>query len=271
MGSSGLWHDIKKNPVILVTAIGLHLVALVLLSSSLTSSDVPESSAPTRKTVKAMVVDEKKVVAEIEKLKQAENSKKKKKLAQQKKVKRETDKAKKNLATLKKKQVEEKKKLATLKKKQAEEKKKVAAEKSRKEKENKARQAKETEKKRKQEAADLKRKMEDEVRREREAQMAAEHNEALKSLRAQYVKLIEQKVARNWLRPTATTADMSCEVAVTQTSLGDVISVKLKNCSENKIFQRSIEHAVRKASPLPSPPDPEVFDREINFMFRPSA
>jgi colicin import membrane protein len=34
-------------------------------------------------------------------------------------------------------------------------------------------------------------------------------------------------------------------------------------------FQRSVEAAVRKASPLPAPPDPEVFDREIEFVFEP--
>ena len=61
------------------------------------------------------------------------------------------------------------------------------------------------------------------------------------------------------------------EVIVTQTSLGDVIDVILKKCVDDLAFQRSIERAVRKASPLPPPPNPEVFDREIHFTFKPRS
>lgn len=254
MASSGLLHDIKKHPRILVVAIGLHVVILSLLSISLTSSEIPKISTPARSTIKAVMIDEKKVEVEIKKLKKVEDKKQQKKLAKQKKIKREA----------------EKKKLVAFKKKQAEEKKKAEIERKKRQAE-KRRVEKETEKRRLQEQAELKRKMEDEERREEEARLAAEHNEALKSLRAQYVKLIEQKVERNWLRPATSTSDMSCEVIVNQTSLGDVVSVKLQDCSDNQVFQRSIERAVRKASPLPPPPSPEVFDREIHFTFRPRA
>jgi colicin import membrane protein len=263
MTSKGLLHDIKKHPRILAVAIGLHIVILVLLSISLTSSEVPKNSTPARSTVKAVVVDEKKIEAEVKKLKKVEDKKQQKKLAEQKKVKREADKARKKLEA-------EKKKLIAFKKKQAEEKKKVEAERKAREAEKK-RIEKENEKRRQQEGADLKRKMEEEERREEEERLAAEHNNALKSLRSQYVKLIEQKVERNWLRPATSTPDMSCEVIVNQTSLGDVVSVKLQNCSNDQVFQRSIERAVRKASPLPPPPNPEVFDREIHFTFRPGG
>jgi colicin import membrane protein len=268
MASTGLLHDIKKNPVILGAAIGLHVVVLVLLSISLTSSEVPKVSAPARSTVKAVVVDEKKIEAEINKLKKAENKEQQKKLAQQKKIKREADKARKKLEA-------EKKKLAMLRKKQAEEKKKAEAERRKREAERKKREAEkkrleqEEEKRRQQEDADLKRRIAEEERREEEARLAAEHEGKLKSLRSQYVKLIEQKVERNWLRPVTSTSDMSCEVIVNQTSLGDVVSVKLQDCSDDQVFQRSVERAVRKASPLPPPPSPEVFDREIHFTFRP--
>ena len=122
---------------------------------------------------------------------------------------------------------------------------------------------------RKEEAAELQRKLADEERMEAEARQAKEKNARLQSLRSQYVRLIEQKVERNWLRPATSTSDMSCEVIVTQTSLGDVIDVVLKKCVNDLAFQRSIERAVRKASPLPPPPNPEVFDREIHFTFKP--
>jgi colicin import membrane protein len=285
MNSSGLWRDIKSNPLILIGVIAFHLVLVVLLSMNLTSSEVPEVSAPTKKTVKAVVVDASKVEAEVKKLKQAEEKKKQQALAQQKKIKKEANKArkqleaeKKRLAALKKKQADEKKRLAALKKKKAAEqkkkadaeKKRIQAEKQKKEAEKKRLAALE-EKRRQEEAAELKRRLEDEERREAEARQQAEHNRMLDSLRAQYVKLIEQKVERNWLRPVTSTKDMSCEVIVTQTSLGDVMSVGLQRCTNDLAFQRSIERAVRKASPLPPPPNPEVFDREIHFTFRPGS
>lgn len=254
MTTAGVIRDLKENPVVLAVAIGLHVVILVLLSVSLTSSEVPKNSAPPRSTVKAVVVDEKKVQTEIKKLEEKENKDLKKKLAEQKKLKNEAEKARKQVET-------EKKKLAELKKKQAEEKKKAELEK--KQVAEKLKREKEAEKRRQLEEEELKRRLAEEER------LAAENNDRLQSLRAQYVKLIEQKVERNWLRPANSTADMSCEVIVTQTSLGDVMSVSLKSCSEDSVFQRSVERAVRKASPLPPPPDPEVFDREIHFTFRP--
>ncbi len=128
----------------------------------------------------------------------------------------------------------------------------------------------EEESRRKEEAAELQRKLAEEERMEEAARQAAEKAARLQTLRSQYVRLIEQKVERNWLRPVTATSDMFCEIIVTQTSLGDVIDVILKKCVNDLAFQRSIERAVRKASPLPPPPSPEVFDREIHFTFRPN-
>ena len=80
---------------------------------------------------------------------------------------------------------------------------------------------------------------------------------------------IAQKVENNWLRPATTSEEQSCEVIVTQTMMGDVIDVQLQSCTSDNAFQRSVERAVRKASPLPLPPDPELFDRKIYFKFKP--
>ena len=120
------------------------------------------------------------------------------------------------------------------------------------------------EKQRKIDEADLQRKMEEEERR------LAKHNDMLASIRVQYVKLIEQKVKRNWSRPTATNSDFKCEVSVTQSRLGDVIKVRFGDCVSDTVLRNSIERAVRKSAPLPAPPNPEVFDREIRFVFKPS-
>ncbi|MBT8130150.1 MAG: TonB C-terminal domain-containing protein, partial [Gammaproteobacteria bacterium] len=99
----------------------------------------------------------------------------------------------------------------------------------------------------------------------------AEHNRMLDSLRLQYVRMIQQKVEDKWLRPPTVNSSMSCEVIVKQNALGDVLSVNLKECSSDVAFQNSIERAVKMAAPLPAPPNPEVFEDEIHFTFRPRS
>ncbi|MCW8922328.1 MAG: cell envelope integrity protein TolA [Gammaproteobacteria bacterium] len=299
MISSELLNDIKAKPIVLVVAIVLHFVLVILLGVNLSSSEIHRPASSDRKTVKAVVVDAVKIEAEAKKLKQIEDDKKKKKLAQQKKIKRDQENAKKKLAEekkrladIKKKQADEKKRLADLKKKNLAEKKRIEAEKKKAEADRKKAEAEkkkieaekrreeealaakrklEEENRRKEEAAELQRKLAEEERRAEEARQAKEKNAKLQSLRSQYVRLIEQKVERNWLRPATSTSSMSCEIIVTQTSLGDVVDVVLKKCANDLAFQRSIERAVRKASPLPPPPDPGVFDREIHFTFKPRS
>ena len=275
MTSSGLLNDVKKKPVVLISVVVFHFILIVLLGVNLSSSEVHKPASSNKKTIKAVAVDAAKIEAEVRKLKKADDKKKNQDLARQKKIKKQQDEAKKQLAdekkrlaNIKKKQVAEKKRLADLKKKNLAEKKRIAEEK-RQQQELEAKRQREEESRRKAEAAELQRKLADEERMEAEARQAKEKNVKLQSLRSQYVRLIEQKVERNWLRPVTSTSSMSCEVIVTQTSLGDVVNVSLKKCANDLAFQRSIERAVRKASPLPPPPSPEVFDREIHFTFKP--
>lgn len=275
MTSSGLLYDVKKKPIILLAVIAFHFILIILLGVNLSSSEIHKPASSNKKTINAVVVDVAKIEAEANKLKQADDKKKKKNLEQKEKAKQQLAAEKKRLADIKKKQTIEKKRLDDLKKKNLAEKKKIELEKKkveaekRKQEELAAKHRRDEEKRRKDEAAELQRKLADEERMEAEALQAREKKSKLQSLRSQYVRLIEQKVERNWLRPVTSTSSMSCEVIVTQTSLGDVTDVSLKKCANDLAFQRSIERAVRKASPLPPPPSPEVFDREIHFTFKP--
>ena len=299
MASSSLWPSLyqvmKRHPTAVVASVALHIVLLVMLSLSLSSSKVPEQPKPQANTVKAVVVDAKQVDDELKRRKQVEQDKIQQALAQQRKIEEEKKRKaalakqeaeKKRLAALKRKQEAEKKRKAEAERKkklEAERKRKeeqkrlaaIAAEKKRKQEEarkkklaeeaEKKRLAAEAEKRRLAEEAELKRRLAEEERR------FAEHNRMLNSLRLQYVKLIEQKVESKWLRPTALNPDQSCEVYVRQTASGNVISVNLNKCSNDVAFKNSIERAVWAASPLPPPPNPEVFDNEIHFTFRPRS
>jgi len=216
----------------------------------------------------------------LEKQRLAEKKKQEKKLAAEKKKVAEKQKA---LALAKKKEAEKKEKERLAREKK--EKERLAKEKAAKEKaakEKKERELKEkqrlaAEKKRKEEEerqrraeekAEMEREMLEEQRREEEARIQAARAARLQTQLQQYIMQIDRAVENNWLRPATTSEEQSCEVIVTQTMSGDVIDVQLQSCSSDKAFQRSVERAVRKASPLPLPPDPELFDRKIQFKFK---
>jgi len=302
---AGLFTEIKNNPWALAFVISIHIVLIVLLSINLSSDKKPPMPvAQKHNIIDAVAVDAKKyddrekqkerdaekLVLEKKRQQEAEREKalEKKRLAEQKaaEVKRQQELAKKKsqekekqLALAKKKEQEriEKEKLAAEKlaaEKRAEEKRALEKkEAARKEQERlaaeKKRLAEEERKRRETEKAEFERALLEEERREEEARKQAERTARLKTQRSQYVMAIAQKVENNWLRPASNVDGLSCDVIVTQTMSGDVIDVRLQECANDVAFQRSVERAVRKASPLPLPPDPELFDREIYFTFKP--
>jgi colicin import membrane protein len=79
---------------------------------------------------------------------------------------------------------------------------------------------------------------------------------------------ISNKVQRNWRTPGNVAKGASCKVYVHQIPGGGIASVKVASCTGgSELFRRSVESAVYKSDPLPPPPDPAVFDREIEFTF----
>jgi len=276
----------------------VHLGLALLLGLNLSNNEPPPMpNAQKHKIIDAVAVDVKKYdesvkkkerlkkQAEQKKLEEIKAARKKeqlaleKKKAEEKKVRDNKAAEKKKLALAKTKKEEKlkKEKLAeekALKEKEAKEK-KVREQKAREQKERervaaeKKRKAEEERKRRAEEKAEMERALFEEERQEEEARKQAERAARLQTQRQQYVMDITQKVENNWLRPVSTAAGQSCEVFVTQTMSGDVLDVKVQSCTSDNAFQRSVERAVRKASPLPRPPDPELFDREIYFKFKP--
>jgi colicin import membrane protein len=107
-----------------------------------------------------------------------------------------------------------------------------------------------------------------EIARQLEAEerlLAATESGAL----ADYVGMIGQKVTRSWIRPPSARAGLECEVVVNQIPGGEVVGVKVERCNGDEAVRRSIEAAVLKASPLPLPDDPSLFDRSLRFTFKP--
>ena len=106
----------------------------------------------------------------------------------------------------------------------------------------------------------------------REAEIDAEMNR-LDAMAANaetaYMFAIQQRISRNWVRPPTATAGIECVVNIRQLPGGEVVSVSIGTCNGDSVVRRSIEAAVHRASPLPAPADPSVFDRDIRLTFRP--
>lgn len=120
------------------------------------------------------------------------------------------------------------------------------------------------------------REREEAERNQREAelaqQLAAEQQRAAvrgSALARQYADLIRARIERAWVRPPSARVGLACEVRVTQSESGTVLRVRIGSCNGDDPVRQSIEAAVFRASPLPLPPDPALFERELIFNFAP--
>ena len=269
-----IWKIIQEKPSVLTWAIVFHLLAFVAIGVSFKSSDPKISAVKQVKVIEAVAIDESKINEELKKLKKAEKRKKlKQKRLQDKarKAKRDRRKAEKKLQATKKKQKELDK---TNKKKRLAEKKRLA------------------DFERKQKESEDKLNLLESIRKEKKAQLEEEEKQRLEKIaqkkraaqqkkRAVYEQsevsrfkgLIKSQITRNWILPASYQKGMKCKILVRLIPSGDVVSVRITQSSGNKAFDRSVELAVNKASPLPVPKSGAgLFDhfREVEFVFDPN-
>ena len=104
----------------------------------------------------------------------------------------------------------------------------------------------------------------------REAEGNRQEVRRLQGLNSQYKAAVGQKIQRNWIKPPGLSVGIKCEVAVIQLPTGDIVKVDVQSCTGGgDSFRRSVENAVWKSDPLPQPPDPKLFQRQINITFAP--
>ena len=86
-----------------------------------------------------------------------------------------------------------------------------------------------------------------------------------------YYARIQRKVSVNWTRPPGGAAGLRCVVQVQLLPQGDVLSVRIVDSSGDPAFDRSVEAAVYRASPLPVPHDSQLAQDfgQITFTFKP--
>ena len=263
------------NIIPMTFACGLHLFLFITMILAFDRSDANIPSRPLM--IKAALIQEDNLFTPQKKMAQE------KKVAEQKK--READVKAEKIRVNKKKQVEnEEKKKAKLKKIQERKQKEVldkkealAKQKKEEELEQKRvdaekdrlddiiRQRVENEKKRK-ELEEIQRK----VQLDRELSIEQNRLDALRSgaLR-RYTFALGRKIENNWIQPASADIGISCIVNVRQLPGGEVISAIVETCNGDESVRRSVEAAVYKASPLPDPEDPSLFERNLRFIFEP--
>jgi colicin import membrane protein len=119
-------------------------------------------------------------------------------------------------------------------------------------------------------AADLKAKAEREAELHRQL-AEEEHVSAVEAspARAQYIARLASRIQNAWIKPPSARAGLDCVVNITQIPGGEVTSAHVSQCNGDAAARQSIENAVYRASPLPAPPDPALFERNLVIHFHP--
>lgn len=87
--------------------------------------------------------------------------------------------------------------------------------------------------------------------------------------KARYVFMIQRAITQQFIRPASAPENLECVVDVKQRPGGHVIDVQIQRCNGDDAVRRSIVAAVEKASPLPLPENPSIFERDLQILFKP--
>lgn len=257
----------------LVSAALLHVLLFALLAGGVQCSRQPEKPP----VITAVIYNPDKPPAAAQKNRKAEQERIRKELEKQKQ-KRDDEQKQKDLQ--RQKQEQEKLRLADEKKKLTE-KKKLEEQKAtadRKAAENEKKKKEREEQREKEEAAkrELQRQleMEEALRREgleREAQQEQEANaaSAREAATNAWILALTEDIERNWVKPLSAPEQFKCQLRVQMLPDGSVTSARIAKSCGNAALDKSVEDAVFRASPLPKPKDPSVFQRDLIINYEP--
>lgn len=283
----------------LVASAAIHVALLVLLAGGFRIFKTP-TAKPQSAPIQAIAVDQKVVEKELAKLNEAQARRE----AQQVKQQREIAQAEAKLAETQRQRKVEERKAAQIKEqlkvqqlaqqrqaeaekaaraKARETEKVAAAELAKKEAERKAVAEKAAKLKAEQDrkTAEARRRAEQEKQRQADVEqqrraeldvaLAAEQEQLDDDILSRYTNLIREQVSSNWSRPLDWPQGRECEVEVQLIPSGQVVATRVTRSCGSVVFDRSVELAVEKASPLPVPEDPRIFDRHFRrftFVFK---
>ena len=86
-------------------------------------------------------------------------------------------------------------------------------------------------------------------------------------LLAQYKARVRQRIESNWLRPAYGKQDLTWVVLLDILPGNEVGDISFEQFNGTEADLRSIEAAIRRSSPLPAPPMPELFERQLRLRY----
>jgi colicin import membrane protein len=257
----------REHAVSLTLSILLHAIVIGLLAYGFVTLRSRPTPHP-QPAIEATVVDERRIAEEAQRLEQEEKERTRQaqeERDQAEQARREREEEQQRLEDLKQ-QRESEEKLAQEREQQRQQEEQEAKRKAdevKRQQQAKAaadKKRKDLEAQRKASEAELKQRLAEEERRS-----AAEDSGQL----AQYVAQIQARIQRAWIRPPSAREGLRCIVNVTQVPGGEVVGVKIGECNGDEAVRQSIEAAVYRASPLPEPSDPALFERNLKLEFKP--
>lgn len=286
-----MWQIIKSYPLAALAAVMVHVLLILILMINI---DWPSDKAsPGKQTdvevIEARAVSEQQLAEREQRIREAERQKREAALARQRERERQAE-LKKQRAAAEKQRREE-----VARKQREAEAKKRREEEARKQREAEVKKRREEEARKQREAEEQRRREEEAARQQREAEQRREQARAEQALQEklaaeaeaqarreqqagredeinQYKNLIKERITGVWRIPASAHSGMRCEIMVRLLPGGEVARVDIVRSSGDATFDRSVEDAVRKASPLPVPDvESGLFDefRELKFSFEP--
>jgi colicin import membrane protein len=153
------------------------------------------------------------------------------------------------------------------------------------EKKEKALKAKEqelAEKKKREEQARLEALKQQQAKEAEAIRLAREQDEALRKLAQsqaaaqarlvdEYKRRIAERIKHFIIEPPSLQGNPEVEFDVVVLPGGEVLEVRRRKASGQALWDNAVERAIRRAQPLPLPPDPALMRefRELNLIFRP--
>ncbi len=148
---------------------------------------------------------------------------------------------------------EKRKKDAAEKKRQAE----AAAETERKKLEEEARKKKQQAEKQQRE-----KEMQQRLKEEQSARIKHEAEQAFASVEGE----IRRRVELNWIPPSGLRSGLKAVLVVKVAPNGEVLNVVIRQSSGDSIYDRSVQNAILKTSPLPIPQNPQYYPHYSEFV-----
>jgi colicin import membrane protein len=106
-------------------------------------------------------------------------------------------------------------------------------------------------------------------RRNAELQAEQDRLDAMNAgMQERYILAIHNHIYKFWSPPPSAKTGIECDVSVRQAPGGAVTGFTVNSCTGDAAVRRSVEAAIQAASPLPLPPDPSVFERNLRLILK---